>query len=124
MQESPLCSFEVHNEATGVIPKPPDVFLMSVPIVIIVKLPGGCLARCHNNAPLMISSVSARADYDNGATLQDPARSRRCGGLAHRRLAAVARPARTRRVGVGPRTPWGRPRYRTLYRAYVDTDDF
>ena len=43
MQESPLCSFEVHNEATGVIPKPPDVFLMSVPIVIIVKLLGVAL---------------------------------------------------------------------------------
>jgi hypothetical protein len=54
MQESPLCSFEVHNEATGVIPKPPDVFLMSVPIVIIVKLLWGCLARCHNNAPLKV----------------------------------------------------------------------
>jgi hypothetical protein len=54
MQDTPLCSLEVQYEATGIVPKPPDVSLMSVPIVIIMKLLWGCLARCHNCAPLKV----------------------------------------------------------------------
>jgi len=55
MQDTLLCSLEIQYETTGVMPKPPDVFLMSVSIVIIVKLLRGRLARCHNCAPLKVT---------------------------------------------------------------------